>query len=371
MSTCLIVSLKYAPGLMKFFTLLGDQLDQRGHSVRYLLTREYDAMMDPRHRVDYFVTRSGNRQITVDWLKSLPDLIHKPPLVSADFALFYNFHPLNHNLVRALAKHRPGSVRCVYLHEPFVAEKIGHFGWGRGSLLVLMELLQKRILRSCTHVILPSANAADQFQQLMPDFHGQQHIGPLLVPDVPGKEREREFISLVGRAENLNKGLTLFAKLLEATHSNDNLRYRLLTTTPLHRWYEQLSSHAREHLVFEQPEHLSDADIHAALQQSRAVLLLHRHLSQSGVLPVAFMNGTPIVARDLPGFRQYLKDRRHGRLVPVQSDPRQWVEAIRWVSEHAEEMSADCRKVYETTFAPRNWQRNYDWLTRELSGAAG
>ena len=373
MATCYIVSLKYAAGLAKEFFALGERLAEHGHEPVYLLTREYEWLVPPFVEAHYPVKRSDRRATMGDLLRlpfrPLPvDVserwLRHPPA----FLCFYNFHPLNMRLAMLARRLHGRGVRAVFFHEPYVKEKLRVFGAKGAVTVAAVERLQKMILSSCNHVILPSENASDQFDMLMPGFSGRRHLAPLLVPDRPGPPRLRSCIGFYGRMDNRNKGLGDFGRIVEwaARHSPD-LRFRILTGTNIRKWYNSLSRVARDFLACDQRDKLSDADINEAMQESLAVLLLHRHISQSGVLPVAYLNGTPVIARDLAGFRQHVTDGETGRLVAPDATPEAWVEAVRWVAENHEGLGPACRRRYEEEFSPKNWESNYSWLLEELS----
>lgn len=63
-------------------------------------------------------------------------------------------------------------------------------------------------------------------------------------------------------------------------------------------------------------KYVSDAEAAEYFQRCDIVMLPYRSVTGSGVLPLAFHYERPVVASDLPGFRQLVDDRRTGWLVP-------------------------------------------------------
>jgi len=97
-------------------------------------------------------------------------------------------------------------------------------------------------------------------------------------------------------------------------------------------------------------------------------LLAHNNITQSAVMAIAFQYGTPVIARDLPGFSQYIRHKQNGYLVRPDATPEEWFEGIGYIIEHFDEMSEACRRTYDQLFAPENVGRYYEWIYRS-SGA--
>jgi glycosyltransferase involved in cell wall biosynthesis len=62
--------------------------------------------------------------------------------------------------------------------------------------------------------------------------------------------------------------------------------------------------------------YVSDAEAAEYFQRCDIVMLPYRSVTGSGVLPLAFHYERPVVASDLPGFRQLVEEGRTGWLVP-------------------------------------------------------
>jgi glycosyltransferase involved in cell wall biosynthesis len=148
-----------------------------------------------------------------------------------------------------------------------------------------------------------------------------------------------------------------------AAQQGADLSFLLLTATPIREYVQsRLSEQGLALLSLEIRDQLTDGEINRGMARSRAVLLMHRHISQSGVLPVAYLNDTPVIARDLPGFRQHIEDGVTGRLVNPNPKPSDWLKAANAVAASSETMKGEPRRKYEEEFSPEQFDRYYQWL---------
>ena len=371
--TCYFVSLKHAPGLLKEFRSLGDALQSRGARVIYLLTEEYAPQLSSRQDVHFLVQQSTMRNVVQDTFSrplrfaiGAPDRLFRsaPP----DLIWHYNFHPLNGLLSLQAWRHNKQGVRAVMLHEPYVEDK--RVFEGQARRVALLERLQKWQLRLCTDVVVPSPNSLRLLHLLWPRCDRRTHVVPLPVPDDPmPTPYTREHFSFIGRMDNVNKGLNQFLAIIEsAAQRKLNLPFYLLTPTPITEYVDAtLSADARKLLTIVVKKRVSDREINIAMRKSRVVFQLHRHLSQSGSLAVAFMNGTPVVARNTPGFSQHVTHKKSGFLVTEPATADDFLDGALWVGANCDELSLNCRTFYERTFSPVNLTKNLDWLLNLLA----
>ena len=91
-------------------------------------------------------------------------------------------------------------------------------------------------------------------------------------------------------------------------------------------------------------------------------MALQPHITQSGVLPVCFMNGTPLIARDIEGFSQFVDHESNGMLVSAGLDHGQIFESIRYIDSNIESMSKKCRESYQQVFSIEQFEGYYEWL---------
>jgi len=364
---CYIVSCKYAPGLFKEFHLLGRNLLSQGYKVKYLLSEGYKWMLENVELDKTYISSSKDlagiaietflypfttRQICARLFKK-----EKPA-----FICFYNPHPLNPAIAK-LAKHLcPDGVRTVFLHEPGKADKSCYEKKGR-LFFSIVESIQKLTIGSTTDIILPSPNAMQLFKRFFPNYRGRCHYAPILIPDNPGMRRgKRKYFSMVGRF-NFSKKLDPFIQAADyAARKNMDLEFQIVTSSCIDQSLEFLTPQARSKMRIINKKNISDQDISNALGESFAVLCLHKMVTQSGVVPVAFMNSTPVIALAEPGFMQFITHEDNGWLLSSDFTVYELLKAMQSVRDNYLKLSENARLSYLKHFAEKNWEKYYSWL---------
>ena len=100
--------------------------------------------------------------------------------------------------------------------------------------------------------------------------------------------------------------------------------------------------------------------------ESKAFFLLHTTATQSGAMTVAFMNGTPVIARNISAFSQFIIHWENSYLVPKDCSVSDLLEAMQYVENNQDSLSVAARKTFESTFSEKNWEQNYLWLLNSL-----
>lgn len=369
---CYIVSLKYAAGLWKEFHLLGRNLKAQGYAVKFLLSSGYKWMAGDMLEDSYFVTSSTNvKTMIVDAAcypfslkKQCSDLFreHPPKLLC-----LYNPHPLNSKVEQIAKKYAPDGIRAIYLHEPAKPGKAsyGLKGW---LFFEVVELCQRKAIKQSTDIILPSPVAQELFKKYYPEYQGDTHYAPILVPDRPGASApSRKYFSMVGRF-NFSKRLDLFieAANLSACQSK-GYEFQITTSSQLDEYLQLLTPDANKKMKIINKENLSDEEMFDSLAKSYAVLCIHPMVTQSGVVTVAFMNSTPVIVRDSAGFTQFVKHGYNGWVLPKDFNANDIIEALHNVLDNFLELSQNARRTYEEMFSEKTWSDRYEWLIRKLN----
>lgn len=363
-----VASLKYAPGLAKLFLLLGGNLEQRGWHVAYLLSQRYAWLVNPRppKQVHYVTDSAGAKQMVMDSLRCLAGgwtwFSRRFAMSPPRFLCLYNPHPINY-IVAVLARRTcPTGVRAIYLHEPYVPDK-SSYGKIRSMYISLSELFRPLSLGVANCIILPSPHAHRLFRERYPQYRGAVHVAPILLPDrEPRTAQQRRYISLVGTI-NKSRGLDSFVALINHVAARgEALQFKLVTRSNVTRDMQALSACGRRLLHVVNKPYISDDEIADTVAQSVALFLPHKQVMQSANVPEAFREGTPIIARNLPGIAQHVHHRENGYLVPLEATPEQLLEAVHYVRENLPRLSRGAREAFEETFSYRNWERYYRWL---------
>ena len=141
--------------------------------------------------------------------------------------------------------------------------------------------------------------------------------------------------------------------------------FKLVTRASIEHSLQALSPPGRALLTIQNDQHISDADIAETVAESLVVFLPHKQATQSGNVPVCFMQGTPIIARDIPGLAQDVRHGHNGYLLPVDFSVSDLAEVVQCTRDHFEQLSRNSRQDYEDIFDERNWSKHYAWLCRD------
>lgn len=370
MGCCYVASFKYSPIMWNHSLAIGEPIRLKRHPVRYLLIDSYKWIVGCyREDVDFvselhsygfmgeylhFACGIGRKAISKCFQNHHPEVI-----------VFINLNPLLDRIVISLAKRVNPEVRVVsFLHEPYTFEKIV-YGRKRALLLTLYEMLNKRTIMLSDAVILPSSNAMNAFNQYYVSYRGSHRLIYLPFFDRAHAESlPRKYITFAGHIRHgYQKGLDLFLEMIEES-SRQNLRYpfQIVTSNNIKDLLFHISPQARRFLKVVSSKHLRDEDICKALKESIAVILLQRRTMQSGVLPMAFMNGAPVVVSNIVGFTQFVKNGKTGYILPVDSTVAERLGAVESIRKNIDIMSSSCRHYYEKTFNSIQVSKHVEWI---------
>ncbi len=364
-----IVSLKYSPGLRRLFEAVGSGLRERGIPVSYIASAKYAGLGS---------LPEGFRSMTeadspAGILRETAAIMAEPGPVLRDlfpedpgFVCFYNPHPLNLLLARHIRRRFPKALVAAYLHEPFMPDKSA-FGPRRAWLMRAVEALQAGLVRSAHVLLAPSGYAIQKIRVRYPRYGGPVRIAPLFVPDTsrPGP-RERRFFSMVGMVNGATGHDDLFRYVNESVKRGRSERFAVASASDLAPCASLLSAQGREAVTLLNKPLILDREIDDILRASWAVFRLDKGLTQSAVLVDAFMHGVPVIARDIPGLRQHVRDGINGRIVPYAFTNDDLARAVDNVLSHQNAMSAAARRDFESTWSPANFDRTYGWLVERL-----
>ncbi|MDC7292857.1 glycosyltransferase [Butyrivibrio sp. DSM 10294] len=225
-----------------------------------------------------------------------------------DYIINTFFHPWS-NIVSDLWKE---AVKITFCHDPIL-----HDGVNR-----IMRVMYPLFIRRGDHVVVLTKKFVDIVEK---DYgidrkrihycpHGRMdlyknNISSCRPMDFP--EYKNEYINFVffGRIEKY-KGLDVLGKayeIIKSKHSNVSLS--IYGAGDLGA-YTDLIQHQDVRIV---NKYISDEDIGWIFNGANIVLVLpYENATQSGVIPIAFEYGTPVICSDLTGLREQLDDGNAG-----------------------------------------------------------
>lgn len=369
MKTAYIINLKFAPGLMKEFCVLGENMRAKGIHVKYFLSKRYAELGDSCDGMEYVTVSDGIKSIILDTLKLIKGrkIMQIFSMYEPVFLCFYNPHPLNPFIARLVKNKFPDTVTALYLHEPYKPDK-SPYGMRKAIYITLVEFIQRCTVGFMDYVILPSEHSSQLFKRRYPDFKGLKRVAPLLVPDQRVfKYKKRRFFSLVGAA-NPATGHDIFVELINYVAAKGlDYEFAIISSSDISKYYEKLSGPARNIVKWVSKKIIADLEINELIRESYAIFRLNKEVAQSAVIPDSFMNETPVIVRDIPGLRQHVNHKHDGYIVSSDSNPEELCMAMDFIKGNFIELSKNARNSYEKTWAEWNWDKYYGWLTEILT----
>ncbi|MEM9502326.1 MAG: glycosyltransferase family 4 protein [Cyanobacteria bacterium P01_E01_bin.43] len=369
--------MKYAPGLYKEFQLLGRNFQRHGIHVTYVLAQPYSTHFDEEASAHHHLVTSGKGGwhfvlemalfFVIFW--RLARLARGHQGIST--YLFYNPHPVQpfvQILLRLFLRARIVTV----LHEPNkTAADLKKYGVKGFVYFAIAMGIQSLSVGVSAMVVTMSPHGANLFVQKYPTRRGDLIAANLLLPPHAGtmdrnRAADRRYFSFVGTV-NRGKNIDDIIAAVNAIVAGrlDPVLFLIITASDIDADLAQLAPGWGAHLrVINKPQ-ISDGEIADVMAQSRAILILHKTASQSGVLPMAYSHGTPVIARDLVAFTQYMDP---GGIVLAQDfTPADLVAACAAIGADQRAHGAGATQQFEAHFSDTNFDTFYAPLLAVLA----
>jgi glycosyltransferase involved in cell wall biosynthesis len=104
-------------------------------------------------------------------------------------------------------------------------------------------------------------------------------------------------------------------------------------------------------------ERISDEDFGELIRRSFSVLTPYRRETQSSVILVSYMYGTPVVSSDVGGLPEFVFHKKTGYLLDLDAKVEDWIEGINYVRKNFPTLSKNCRKFFVRNFSGKNWHK--------------
>lgn len=337
-----LVSKRFNPGHLSHIIANAKLLSHQGFATRFSVNKRYS--ITPGSPVKGLeatfndIAKLGKGDLYIVWFPSL----------SAFFELFF---------VKVFT-----SCTTVYVyHEPFTSFASyldSGFSWVKTFRVFAISLVSRGICFFTDKIILPSERAysylaksnysAYRFSRLNLMFTDEaEHLTSL---------QSRKYISYIGTIAE-DHAFNEFASLMsECICNNACLPFDFLIATrskvpiiyqPL---IDKCLSSGRLFLHCGTP--MTNRKINCFYGQSFVIWNAYKRSMQSGVLPKAYMFGTPVLVSS-DNISEYFQDGVHGLIIPGSCNATQFQEAITTLLQSWTLMSINCRSYYLQNFDVR------------------
>lgn len=348
----LIVSLRYSPVHYSLCHTLGEVLQEKGCIINYLFSRSQKWMipLSELNRVSFLGSSKKLADLIWDSIylscirpKQISSFLNK---IRPDLILFESSHPLNVFIARLASSFNPAIKTWMLLHEPKVRKKIEH-GLIQSISILGHEWWTRRLLPNITGVIVPSDVAEEQMKAAYPSYKGYLIKVPLLFLDrnmsYPNRRRYFTFVGHAVRA----KGIDIFFDLVRsAAEERLDLEFQIVSSSRIGAYLNRLPSATRSSLKIVNKELLLDKEIDEAIRESWAILAPYRRVTQSGVLPIAYMHGTPVISLQSQAMMESVVNGYTGWLISRDASFAEWCQAMNNILSDFQRFSNNCRSYF-------------------------
>lgn len=261
---------------------------------------------------------------------------------------------LNLLLVRLFSR-----ATTVYVyHEPytsFSSYRLAGFSWFKTVRITAISIVSRVICSLSDKIILPSERAfqAVPAARLQPGRYAKIN---LMFADESGPKTQglaRDFVSYIGTIAE-DHAFDEFVHLMQACVADRALlplRFLIATRSPVpekHRAViDECVSSGR--LMLQAGRPMTNAEINHFYAGSFVVWNAYRRSMQSGVLPKAYMFGTPVLV-STSNQSEYFRDGVHGVLLSDRYAMQEFQQAITWLQAEWSAVSKNCRTQYLENF---------------------
>lgn len=334
-----LISKRFNPGHMSHIEANARLLESYGFDVRFGVHKDFLSFPDCSMNsidsgfFDGVTLRRGD--LCIVWF----------PSISAVFNLL---------LVRLFTQ-----ATTVYVyHEPytsFSSYRAAGFSWLKAVRVTAISWVSRTICALSDKIILPSARAFDAIPKAKVEPHRYAKIN-LMFADETGPQTQgmaREFVSYIGTIAE-DHAFDEFVRLMHvciAEQTLQPLRFLIATRSQVpeqHRAViDQCVSSGR--LVLQSGSPMTNSQINCFYAQSFVVWNAYRRSMQSGVLPKAYMFGSPVLV-STSNQSEYFQDGVHGALISDQYTVQEFQQAITRLQTEWSVISQNCRSHYLNNF---------------------
>lgn len=347
MKVC-IISMKFSPAFVSHIRGYSKIFQEIGGEVFFLLDKKYNDFQDIRELPNVFFE-----------IESLP---------KCDVAIFMNVGLNHHRIAKEIKKI---GTKVLYLyHEP--RDQIKNYlkeGTKQTLKALIAHYLSTLTLKNTDVVIVPSDYALKLYNSLDIKYCPNVLSVPLIYDDELNGSitvDKKMYFSYIGHAVK-GHAFENFLQFVEYAYKQETgIRFQIATRTDISHYFEKYKF-LREmiksgNLKANSGRVLTNEEINKAYESSFCVWNIYNRSTQSGVLPKAFMFGTPVIANNIGSFPEFVKDGYNGFLVNSYDGSSSFgliVEKAFQILSNLQEMSNNARNTFLEKFYYKNYVRTF------------
>ena len=328
-----------------------------GYQVKYLFSYDYEWMLPQSVKEKtVFIGHSKNISSMIMDCLDFKNIRLINRVFSEDkpsHVYIQNYHMLNHFVLKACKKN--GGKFIYHAHEPRVENKRAH-GGSQQYWLYLNEFMEARLLRKTDIAMISSREGSRLFNKAYPWFKGKKVEIPLMYEDLgenTGLPNIQSYITFVGPPVPA-KGPEIFLKIVDyARKSNPDWSFLLISREEV----KDARFLNKRNLSIFYKKKISDEEYGALMRKSCTVLTPYKRETQSSVILVSYMYGTPVVSSNVGGLPEFVNIGDTGYIVDLNAPVEEWIKAISQTQKNAQIMRVYSRRYFDENFSGKNWKK--------------
>lgn len=338
----LLVSLRFNPAFVQHLVAYAKALCELGYKVEFLLDCAYQQ----------FPELAEMAHVATD-IGTLEENTYR-------YAIFTNVSFHNIELASNL---RSNGTRLFYLyHEPWEAffSNLRTDGLNIRLKAAAAHRVSLPLLKVADVVLLGSHFGLGVYLQGDARYNRNACNFPLIYDDEAGQitpemvEQKVNFsyIGNIGRVHGFDQYVDV---MRESLSRNSDMKFLIASRSLLPEYVlrDKTISRNRDKIELICGRTLQNKEINNCYAKSFCVWNLYRRSMQSGVLPKAFMFGTPVIASRIGSFPEYVSDGFNGRFASA-GDRDGVLSALEEIRKRTGEYAANCRRSFLDTFYYRS-----------------
>lgn len=287
-----------------------------------------------------------------------------------DLVVFQCPHPINIVIMRKLRKENPQVKFASWFHE-YGEMSFSNYSPGQVVNLLLNKMLISLLRSLSDFIILSSPKTRNDYLIKYPEDEKKVVQVPLIFNDRSlSTTEERRYFSFIGVATK-NKGIDIFFRIVtQAIAKGCNHKFLIVTKSNIDRYIDSLPAGFERFLDVVTGGNITDSEIDRAIRSSIAVLYPARMVTQSGVVPVAFMHGTPVIGSNVIGLKDQIFEGVSGLLVEKFEDPNEWLKIMDDCIIRFDELTVNARRKFCEQYSSDTLPEGLNQIIAETKNAS-
>lgn len=256
--------------------------------------------------------------------------------------------------------------KSIFVHD--VAPHLSRLGVLSKLNDIVSRILLIKAFRKCDDIILLSQFSMELFYRKYQKFSSKAHLlrlgahipfeGDIISPELKNAENYFLFFGRIDKYKGIETLLLGYREYLN--ENNAPLKLVIAGAGDFSNREKQLLDSIEQVIVIRRFIH--DEEIKALYLRARVVVLPYLEASQSGVLPIAYHYGKPVIISDLPGLKENVIDGKTGIIMKGNNSLPHIMRAFE-NEEHYRYMQKQIEDYYSKVF---DWNQNVEQLMLEI-----